>query len=193
MNLKETFEKKGTWELVYVVGFYTPIMATISDLVDNFMERIPLTIIGLVLGAGIGMGVYRLVRTKSNWTKSIVIVIGVIAISLLSIPLQSYSKRLTYDACDICGFVSVDRKDQECKVCASRVWDETLMTGYTDKEEYVREEQLFWFATRDSTEKVNLYLPEGERNDGKFPKKENWKPSVTQADVLDYSRKERWK
>jgi hypothetical protein len=190
MNIKAAFEKKGVWELVYVIGFYIPILATISDLIDNSIERIPLTIIGLVLGVGLGLGIYRLIRTRSNWTKSIVILGGVIAVSLLSIPIQSYSKRLTHDTCDICGFVSVDRETYECQMCVSKKWDEKLMTGYMDKEQYVKEEQLFWFATENRNEKVNFYLPEGERNNDKFPKNESWKPLVTEKEVIDYSRKD---
>ena len=192
MKIKESFEKKGTWESVYIVGFYIPILATISDLVGNSVERIPLTIISLLLAAGLGLGVYRLIRTKTHLTKSMVIIIGVVAISVLSIPLQSYSKKLKYDSCDVCGFVSVDRETHECQMCVSKKWDDELMTGYADKEQYVKEEQLLWFATENSVEKVNFYLPEGERNDDKFPKDENWKPLVTEKEVIEYSRED-WK
>jgi hypothetical protein len=190
IRIKETFEKKGTWELVYIVGFYSTIMATISDLVDNSVERVALTIIALVLGAGLGLGIYRIIRTKTHWTKSIVITISIIAISLLSIRIQAYSKRLAYDTCDVCGFVSVDKETHECQMCVSKKWDDELMTGYADKEQYVKEEQLFWFATENSVEKVNFYLPEGERNDDKFPKDKNWKPWVTEKEVIEYSKKD---
>jgi hypothetical protein len=190
MTIKETFEQKGAWELVYIVGFYGPIFAAISDLVDNSIEKIPLTIIGLFISVGLGLGIYRLVKAKTHWIKSIVIVISIICISLLSIPIQSFSKRLTYDTCDICGFVSVDKQTHDCQMCVSKEWDDKMMTGYTDKEQYIKEEQLFWFSTESSGEKVNFYLPEGERNRNKFPKDENWKPLVTDQEVIEYSRKD---
>ncbi|MFM7853028.1 MAG: hypothetical protein ACKO96_14210 [Flammeovirgaceae bacterium] len=190
MTIKETFEQKGTWELVYIVGFYGPIFAAISDLVDNSIEKIPLTIIGLFISVGLGLGIYRLVKAKTHWIKSIVIVTSIICISLLSIPIQSFSKRLTYDTCDICGFVSVDKQTHECQMCVSKEWDDKMMTGYTGKEQYIKEEQLFWFSTESSGEKVNFYLPEGERNKNKFPKDENWKPLVTDQEVIEYSRKD---
>jgi len=189
MNIKETFEKKGTWELVYVIGFYLPIWATISDLVENSIERIPLTIIGLILSVGLGLGTYHLMKTKTHLIKSIVIIIVAVIISFLSLSFQSFSKRLTNETCDICGFVSVDKKTFECQICASEKWDDKRMTGYADKKQYVTEEQLFWFSTESSTEKVNFYLPGGERNDNKFPKDENWKPLVTENEVIEYSRK----
>jgi len=190
MSIKETFEKKGIWESVYVVGFFIPILGTISDLVENSVERIPLTIIGLVASVGVGLGVHRLIRSQTHLTKSIVILIGIVAISLLSNPIQSYSKRLTYDSCDVCGFVSVDKKTHKCQICASDEWNDELMTGYTDKDQYVKEEQLFWFSTVSSAEKVNFYLPAGERNDDNFPKNENWKPLVTENEIIDHCRKD---
>ncbi|UXE68803.1 MAG: hypothetical protein KA713_09610 [Chryseotalea sp. WA131a] len=189
MTIKETFEQKGAWELVYIVGFCGPIFAAISDLVDNSIEKIPLTIIGLFISVGLGLGIYRLVKAKTHWIKSIVIVTSIICIILLSIPIQSFSKRLTYDTCDICGFVSVDKQTHECQMCVSKEWDDKMMTGYTDKEQYIKEEQLFWFSTESSGEKVNFYIPEGERNKNKFPKDGNWKPLVTDQEVIEYSRK----
>lgn len=190
MSIKETFEKKGTWELVYVVGFYIPIMRTISDLVNNSIERIPLAIIGLILSIALSLGIYRLVRTKTHLTKSIVIIIGVVAISFLSIALQSYAKKVTHEICEICGFISVDKETHECQICVSKEWNDKLMTGYAGKEEYIKEEQLFWFSTESSFEKVNFYLPDGEKNEVNFPKSGNWKPLVTEKEVIEYSRKD---
>ncbi|MBX2897893.1 MAG: hypothetical protein KF763_20795 [Cyclobacteriaceae bacterium] len=190
MSIKETFEKKGTWELVYVVGFYIPIYLTISDIVENSVERIPLTIIGLIVSVGLGLGIYHLVRTKTHLRKTIVIITGFLTIVLFSISFQSYSKRLTYDTCEICGFVSVDRKTFECQMCVEKKWDSSIMTGYTDKNQYIKEEQLFWFRTESKTEKVNFYLPEGERNEDNYPKDKNWRPIVTEAEVIEYSQKD---
>lgn len=190
MTLKETFEKKGTWELVYVTGFYVPILLIVSDLVEDTLQSTALMIIGIVVGAALGLGVYRLVRNSTHVTKSFVLLIGMLATIALSSPIQSYSMKMKYDTCEVCGFVSVDKKTHVCQMCVSEKWDEQRMTGYADKQEYIEEEQLFWFATESATEKVNFHLPEGEKNKKQFLKDENWKPLVTEQEVIEYSRKD---
>ena len=190
MNIKDTFEKKGTWQLVYIMGLYIPVLETISNLVDNVVERIPLAIIGFMMSVAMGLGIYSLVKTKTHVVKSIALIIGFVALSLLSTPLQSYVRSQRYATCDICGFVAVDSGTLECQVCASKTWDDKLMTGYSDKGQYVKEEHLFWFSTESDVEKVNFYLPDGEQNRRGFKKDGSWKPLVTESEVIHYSRKD---
>ena len=60
-------------------------------------------------------------------------------------------------------------------------WDnEKSHRNYDTKEEWLRDEQLFWFALDSLTEKANFYEP---NDDEGYKKDKNWKPSIAQKDL----------
>lgn len=88
--------------------------------------------------------------------------------------------------CDICGMVSVHQGI--CLNCLELSWEENVGDEPEEtKEEYIKKLQLDYFAlgTMDEDNKVNFF-PESDP----FERSAYWKPSVTEAEVLEYYKKE---
>ncbi|MDR2839900.1 MAG: hypothetical protein LBV75_01345 [Paludibacter sp.] len=93
---------------------------------------------------------------------------------------------LRLKSCPVCGFKAVDN-DGYCLHCYCEMWNESIKEEFPDQQAYIRENQLEAFATYNQNEKVDFY----EKTTG-FEKNTDWKPLVTEDEVLEYSKKEVW-
>lgn len=89
--------------------------------------------------------------------------------------------------CDICGKVSVRQGD--CLRCGSLSYEQYIknneLMGIVEdegKKEYVKREQLFWFYDEGRINFFDDYFL--------FKRCSNWKPSVTEAEVVKYGTEE---
>lgn len=133
------------------------------------------------LGAIIGFGLYYWLKNKSTKLK----VIGLISILVLGIASMSVVIQMTkpvLNTCEICGYKAVDLKEGDCQYCGNPNWENlSYKNEYSDKYDWILEEQLFWFADED-TSKINFFEPSSD--DG-FEKDLEWKPSVTKLDIFE--------
>ena len=62
-------------------------------------------------------------------------------------------------------------------------WEEQKkIKGYDDKQEWLKEEQLFWFTIDSLTEKIDFYNPAIDEG---FVKDKNWRPMITEQEIKD--------
>lgn len=94
-----------------------------------------------------------------------------------------YSKLKT---CEVCGTIAFS--ESECLSCGCTTWTTELQKGYANYEEYVKENQLDFFATMEKGEKFNDF----KIADKNFEFDSTWRPIVTKKEVLEYSEKEYW-
>lgn len=189
MSIKGTFEQKGVWVAVYLISFFFVTKEVVYSVTgaNGLVERGSLSIIGLVVGSMLGFGTHWMVRSGSHTLKAIVLVGAIAALGLSAKPLTAYVESLRYYTCDVCGFIAVDRNTHECGACGTKLLFDTSYTD-GDKEDFIREEQLFWFMTDDSTQKVDFYESLEKVGSRKFIKDKQWKPIVTEREVFEYSR-----
>lgn len=88
--------------------------------------------------------------------------------------------------CKVCGFIALNKT--ECLSCGCTTWTKELETNYTNYEEYVKENQLDFYATMEKEEKFNDFKIFNKN----FDYDTKWKPIVTKNEVLEYSEKEYW-
>ena len=55
----------------------------------------------------------------------------------------------------------------------------------------MKEEQLDWFSAMDKEKKVDFYFQE-KADDNVFELDKNWKPIVTEEEVIAYSKENCW-
>lgn len=89
--------------------------------------------------------------------------------------------------CPCCGYIAL--VDDECVQCYHMTWDEEVDTDYPNAEVYLRHDQLKYFSTIDEDDPVEFY-PEEEHYIFKFDRR--WKPSVTEEEVIAYSKENEW-
>ena len=62
-------------------------------------------------------------------------------------------------------------------------WDnQQKIKGYDDKQEWLKEEQLFWFSLDSLTQPIDFFKPALDEG---FYKDKNWKPIINQQDLID--------
>ena len=88
--------------------------------------------------------------------------------------------------CKVCGFIALN--ETKCLSCGCTSWTKELESNYANYEEYVKENQLDFYATMEKEEKFNDFKIFNK--DFEFDNK--WKPIVTKNEVLEYSEKEYW-
>lgn len=86
--------------------------------------------------------------------------------------------------CEVCGFIAVF--EQECLNCRTSLYDPDD-EDYSSKEEYIREEQLWWFSTDEPDEQVDFFPEEDE-----FARDQDWSPVISKQEILAYSKKHNW-
>ncbi len=129
------------------------------------------------LGAMIGAFTYQKINNKKTPIK----IIGLISITAFSAFLFIGIVKLSqpnYLTCEICGYKSLEKKKQECNICGNVTWKiEKKDNLYNSKQEWIKEEQLFWFGLEDS---IQFFFPSQK---GNFEKDKKWKPQITEADL----------
>ncbi len=134
------------------------------------------------LGGVLGFGVYSLVKVKTIKVKTLatlsVVLIGVGGLLLLN----SFTKQ-EFETCEICGYIAVDVEELACEYCGEPTWEIVQKFGvFSTKEEWMKEEQLFWFALDNESEQFSFYEP---IEDEGYKKDINWKPVITQLDLVN--------
>jgi F0F1-type ATP synthase assembly protein I len=87
--------------------------------------------------------------------------------------------------CDVCGYKALVKDSEYCFFCYSAVFD-TSVYNPNEKKDWLKNEQLFFFSVDNIASKINFYTPKVENG---FIKDPIWKPSVTEHEVKEYSRK----
>lgn len=93
----------------------------------------------------------------------------------------------TAELCDCCGHVAF--LEDECRHCGYYAWDPEIWEQYPDEQSYLKAEQLQYFSTYEKGDPVEFYP---EEQHPFFRLKRSWKPSVTEAEVLEYSKEHNW-
>jgi len=90
------------------------------------------------------------------------------------------------ETCKVCGIIAFNRK--KCLSCRSNCFNQELKKEFESEVEYLKSEQLELFCIDDKNGKVKFYEDE---NDG-FERDENWKPIVTEKEVIEFSKINYW-
>lgn len=97
---------------------------------------------------------------------------------------ETFSNLIT---CKICGNIAF--KKDRCLCCGSESFNDELREEFKTEEAYIKAEQLEYFSTMDKYEKVDFFTDE---EGDTFRLDKNWKPLVTEEEVLAYSKEEWW-
>jgi len=90
------------------------------------------------------------------------------------------------ETCKICGSIAMNKK--KCLSCGSDCFNNELKEEFKNEIDYIKSEQLELFCTDDKDEKVEFY--ENEK-DG-FERDKNWKPIVSEKEVIEFSKINYW-
>jgi len=91
----------------------------------------------------------------------------------------------SFQPCKICGAVAV--YTSVCRDCGCAVWSENI-DEHNSEEEYIKTEQLEYYATMDKDEKVEDFFMESEY----FEFDPNFRPSINKSEILKYSEENFW-
>lgn len=106
--------------------------------------------------------------------------------------IDHFNKNLFLDlsTCLVCGTIAF--KNNKCMSCGSISYDEAKKDAnyeeFKTELDYLKNEQLELFETLEEGEKVEFYLDE----DPLFKLDKNWKPIVTEAEVIQFSKENMW-
>lgn len=89
-------------------------------------------------------------------------------------------KRLV--TCDICGYKAVCPDSNYCYNCFTMTYNLSA-NKLSEKKNWIRDEQLFWFNPDSATSKIHFFDPKIENG---FLKDSLWKPSVSEIEVRQY-------
>ena len=184
MNKKE-LNKEKIWNSLFMI---IPIIISLKfsePFFESGISRIVASGLLAAIGAGIGISVYSVVKQKSAFIKTISLVliffVGIAGFILIN---NTAPNKAT---CEICGYIAIDKENTACDNCISDTWNAfDAKEEYKNKEEWVKEEQLFWFST-DSFNDSLFYTPYMVDS---FIKDKNWKPSITADDIIEYEESE---
>lgn len=179
---KKTDIKDQIWTALFLV---TPIiiLGKLGDIyTDNSLNRILFTGLFSGLGGLIGAGFLQLAKSKSTVIKTTLISL-LIGLCVTTIVAATKLNKPTLQTCEICGYKAIGTKKKPCEYCGSLPWEEQKkIKGYDDKQEWLKEEQLFWFTIDSLTEKIDFYNPAIDEG---FVKDKNWRPMITEQEIKD--------
>ncbi len=174
--------KEQIWTALFLV---TPviILSKLSDqFADSSLNRILFAGLFGGLGGLLGAGLLQLVKTKTTFVKtiSVILLTGLCVTTLIVV---TKLNKPTLQTCDICGYIAISSDKKECGYCGTLTWDnQKKIKGYDDKQEWLKDEQLFWFSLDSLTEPIDFYEPNFDEG---FYKDKNWKPTINQQDLID--------
>ncbi len=100
-------------------------------------------------------------------------------------------QRTTFEnltTCVTCGFIAY--KATKCLACSTDSFETAQFVEAENESDYLREEQLEYFSTMDKAEPIEFYPKKEEDEIFEFDK--NWKPIVTEEEVLAFSKEAYW-
>lgn len=174
--------KEQIWTALFLV---TPviILSKLSDeFADSSLNRILFAGLFGGLGGLLGAGLLQLVKTKTTLVKavSVLLLTGLCVTTLI---VATKLNKPTLQTCEICGYIAITSDKKECGYCGTLTWDnQRKIKGYDDKQEWLKDEQLFWFSLDSLTQPIDFYEPVSDEG---FNKDKNWKPIITQQDLID--------
>ncbi len=180
--MRKTDIKDQIWTALFLV---TPviILAKLGDIyADSSLNRILFA--GLFGGFGglIGAGFLQLAKSKSTVIKTSLVLL-LIGLCVTTLVVATKMNKPTLQTCEICGYKAIGTTKKQCEYCGSFPWDEQKkIKGYDDKQEWLKEEQLFWFEPDSLTGKIDFYNPTIDEG---FEKDKNWRPLVTEQEIKD--------
>jgi ribosomal protein L37E len=179
---KKTDIKEQIWTALFLV---TPIiiLSRLSELfADSSLNRILFAGLFGGLGGLIGAGLLQLVKTRTTVIKTVSVIL-LTGFCITTIIVANKLRKPTLETCEICGYKAVGTTKKECEYCGSLSWDEQKkIIGYNDRQEWLRDEQLFWFSLDSLTQKVDFYNPIIDEG---FEKDKDWKPIITVKELID--------
>ncbi len=89
-------------------------------------------------------------------------------------------------ACKICGNYAVH--NETCCNCGNEAWNSLLAEEYDHEHEYIKQEQLDFFATLDETEPFKGFY----RHNACFRYNPNWLPLVNYKELVEYCEEHYW-
>ena len=178
---QKTIDKRDTiWLVILTVLPMALLWPTSEHFAQTGLSRTLISGLFGGVGALIGFGLYRLVRRKNTLIKALT-AIGILISGVIFNFAANNINNSGLTTCEVCGYIAVDEEIMKCNYCISMTWDnEKSHRNYDTKEEWLRDEQLFWFALDSLTEKANFYEP---NDDEGYKKDKNWKPSIAQKDL----------
>lgn len=190
--------------LVYIAFFFA-IFTSIKNSIFLFDNNKTLTsgLAGMI-GAACGYLIYKLVENRQNIIKVGIIII-VLVFTLIWIRIsKTYSAKtsilkntscktikqsaeLNVDSsmlstCEICGYIAVNPDSGYCLNCNNSILDSLTKNKFI-KNSWLKRDQIYWFSSSVTSNKVDFYNP---MNENGFKKDINWKPMVLEREVLDY-------
>jgi len=179
---KKNTNKETIWLSILTVLPVALLWPTSEYFTEPGLNRTLLSGLFGGLGGLIGYGIYSFVRTKTDKTK-ILTATGILVVGIgFILTLDNFVKQ-DFQTCEVCGYKAVDINKSECNYCASQTWGKEKSFGlYDNKEEWLRDQQLFWFGLDEISEKANFYEPTVDEG---FKKDKNWKPIITQEDLIN--------
>lgn len=180
--MKKTDIKDQIWTTLFLL---TPviILGKLGDIyTDKSINKILFAGLFGGLGGLLGAGFLQLAKSKSTIIKTSLIVL-LIGLCVSAFVVAAKLNKPSLQTCEICGYKAVGKTKKQCEYCGSFPWDEQMkIKGYDDKQEWLKEEQLFWFALDSLTDKIDFYNPQIDEG---FVKDMNWRPLVTEQDIKD--------
>ncbi|MDP1726240.1 MAG: hypothetical protein Q8M15_05610 [Bacteroidota bacterium] len=132
-----------------------------------------------LIGGLLGFGCYYFVKPKNITIK----ILALIILTTLSFTTIFIVSKVKYQTWEICGYIAVDRKSEECNVCGNVTWEKELTYDKeTDKHLWLTDEQLFWFAIDSLNQPFDFYEPNAQDN---FLKDKSWRPNITEKDLAE--------
>lgn len=179
---KQSAKKEQIWRLLFLV-IPMSIVLPISMLIVP-KGGITSTLISAVfggVGALVGMLLFELIKSKPNMVKGGVLFTFFLTIILTVIGVKEYSRPVLI-TCEVCGYKAIIENTSDCEYCASETWEVIKTEGdYNNKEEWLYDEQMFWFYEADTND-VDFY---GPPNDDGFEKDVSWGPFISKKDIYE--------
>ena len=172
--------KEQIWIALFLVMPAIIISNFNEFIVDASLDRILLAGLFGGLGAAIGAILFQLTKNKSTLLRVLTLVL-ITAISFSA--LLYLNKNKTFSTCEICGYKAIKKNSRECSYCGTLTWKEVKkLRGYSDKELWLKEEQLFFFNQDSHITNFDFFSPSVD--DG-YIKDKTWKPIITIEDLND--------
>ncbi len=173
--------KDKIWVAVFCV-IPAVILTAMNDYFDvNSSKKAMIGSLLFVIGVLLGYSIWRIVRYSAVNHKIAAATVMSLALIFTSVTISNaMSNRL--HTCEVCGYKAVKGTEENCSLCGSEVWEKldraALQTG--DKNEWLKEEQLFMFMLDSVNQPISFYLTDNE--DG-YEKDLEWQPIISEQDL----------
>lgn len=174
--------KEQIWTALFLV---TPviILGKLGDIfADSSLNRILFAGLFGGLGGAVGAGFLQLAKSKPTFVKTSLVFI-LIGLCVTTLVVATKLNKPNLQTCEICGYIAITSDKKECGYCGALTWEnQNKIKGFDNKQEWLKDEQLFWFSLDSLTQPIDFYKPALDEG---FEKDKNWKPIINQQDLID--------